>query len=117
MSATAGAAATTTTWTATTASAITGARTRATCACAAGAARSPATCTTARSTARWAASVTRATTNAGAGGDARDEWRGGYRGRGPREYRRSDDRIRDDVNDRLTDDDFLDASQIEVGVQ
>ena len=50
-------------------------------------------------------------------GDSYDERRGSHRGRGPREYRRSDDRIREDVNDRLTDDDFLDASQIEVGAQ
>ena len=43
--------------------------------------------------------------------------RGGHRGRGPRDYRRGDDRIREEINDRMTDDDFLDASQIEVGVQ
>lgn len=41
---------------------------------------------------------------------------GTYRGRGPRGYRRSDERIREDVNDRLTDDPNLDASDIEVGV-
>jgi hypothetical protein len=46
-----------------------------------------------------------------------DERRGGYRGRGPRDYRRADDRIREEINDRLTDDDFLDASQVEVSVQ
>jgi hypothetical protein len=46
-----------------------------------------------------------------------DQTRGGeYRGRGPRNYRRSDERIREDVNDRLTDHDFLDASDIEVSV-
>jgi osmotically-inducible protein OsmY len=46
-----------------------------------------------------------------------DEMRaGGHRGRGPRGYRRSDDRIREDVNDRLTDDPFLDATEIEVAV-
>lgn len=39
-----------------------------------------------------------------------------HRGRGPRGYRRSDDRIREDVNDRLTDDPYLDASDIEVMV-
>jgi len=44
--------------------------------------------------------------------DARDE----HRGRGPKGYRRSDDRIRDDVNDRLTDDPQVDASEIEVSV-
>lgn len=39
-----------------------------------------------------------------------------HRGRGPKSYRRSDDRIHDDVNDRLTDDPFLDATHIDVGV-
>lgn len=37
-----------------------------------------------------------------------------YRGRGPKNYTRSDDRIIDDVNERLTNDDDLDASDIEV---
>ncbi len=41
---------------------------------------------------------------------------GRYRGRGPRGYRRSDERIREDVNDRLTDDPWVDATDIEVGV-
>jgi osmotically-inducible protein OsmY len=40
-----------------------------------------------------------------------------HRGRGPKGYRRSDERIRDDVNDRLTDDAWLDASHIEVAVE
>lgn len=39
-----------------------------------------------------------------------------YRGRGPRGYRRSDERIGDDVNERLARDPFLDASDIEVSV-
>lgn len=39
-----------------------------------------------------------------------------YRGRGPRGYRRSDDRIREDINDRLTDHPHLDASDISVEV-
>lgn len=39
-----------------------------------------------------------------------------YRGRGPRAYRRSDERIREDINDRLTDDAYLDAYDIEVTV-
>jgi osmotically-inducible protein OsmY len=39
-----------------------------------------------------------------------------HRGRGPRNYMRSDDRIREDVNDRLTDDNWIDASDIEVTV-
>ncbi|MEZ0171477.1 CBS domain-containing protein [Microvirga sp. TS319] len=40
-----------------------------------------------------------------------------HRGRGPRNYQRSDDRIREDVNERLSDDARLDASEIEVTVQ
>lgn len=40
-----------------------------------------------------------------------------HRGRGPKNYSRSDERIREDVSDRLTDDPLVDASEIEVGVQ
>jgi osmotically-inducible protein OsmY len=39
-----------------------------------------------------------------------------YRGRGPKGYTRSDDRIREDVSDRLTDDWRVDASEIDVSV-
>jgi osmotically-inducible protein OsmY len=39
-----------------------------------------------------------------------------HRGRGPKGYQRSDERIREDVNDRLTDDPHVDASEIEVAV-
>ncbi len=39
-----------------------------------------------------------------------------HRGRGPADYIRSDDRIREDVNDRLTEDYWLDASRIGVTV-
>jgi osmotically-inducible protein OsmY len=39
-----------------------------------------------------------------------------HRGRGPRNYTRSGDRIREDVSDRLTDDWRVDASEIEVTV-
>ena len=46
--------------------------------------------------------------------DARQQ--GQHRGRGPRNYTRSDDRIKEDINDRLTDNDFLDASDIDVEV-
>lgn len=41
---------------------------------------------------------------------------GEHRGRGPKNYTRSDERIRDDVNDRLSDDSWLDASEIDVQV-
>ena len=37
-------------------------------------------------------------------------------GRGPKGYKRSDDRIRDEICDRMTDDAMLDASEIEVEV-
>jgi len=40
----------------------------------------------------------------------------GRRGRGPKNYTRSDERIREDVSERLSDDDHLDASEIEVQV-
>ena len=43
--------------------------------------------------------------------------RPGHRGRGPKNYTRSDDRIREDINDRLTDYDYIDASDIDVAVQ
>jgi osmotically-inducible protein OsmY len=46
----------------------------------------------------------------------RDSGYADHRGRGPKSYQRSDDRIREDVNDRLTDDPRLDASEIEVVV-
>lgn len=39
-----------------------------------------------------------------------------YRGVGPRNYRRSDERIREDVNEALTDDMYLNASDIDVRV-
>jgi hypothetical protein len=37
-------------------------------------------------------------------------------GRGPKGYQRSDDRIREDVCDRMTEDPILDASEIEIDV-
>lgn len=39
-----------------------------------------------------------------------------HRGRGPKNYTRADERIRDDVNEWLTDDPYVDASEIEVAV-
>jgi len=39
-----------------------------------------------------------------------------HRGRGPKNYARSDERIQEEVNDRLTDDGSLDASDIDVSV-
>jgi len=41
----------------------------------------------------------------------------GFAGRGPKGYRRSDERIREDISDRLMEHDELDASDIEVAVK
>lgn len=40
-----------------------------------------------------------------------------YAGRGPRGYQRGDERIREDICDRLTDDSRIDASDVEVHVK
>jgi osmotically-inducible protein OsmY len=40
-----------------------------------------------------------------------------HRGRGPKNYARSDERVREDINDRLSDDSWIDASEIEVQVK
>src|SRR6185436_11753121 len=40
-----------------------------------------------------------------------------FAGRGPKDYQRSDERIREDISDRFTDDHMLDASGITVQVQ
>jgi osmotically-inducible protein OsmY len=42
---------------------------------------------------------------------------GQYAGRGPRGYKRGDERIREDVCDRLTDDPRIDASDLDVEVK
>ncbi|CAO3429980.1 BON domain-containing protein [Azospirillum doebereinerae] len=53
---------------------------------------------------------------------ARYDWQterlapGNYRGVGPRGYRRSDERIREDISDRLTEDPRIDATGIDVSV-
>jgi osmotically-inducible protein OsmY len=39
-----------------------------------------------------------------------------HKGKGPRNYKRSDERIKEDINDRLSDDPFVDASEIDVTV-
>ena len=46
-----------------------------------------------------------------------DKINGPHKGKGPRDYRRSEDRIREDVCDRLADDDYVDASNINVQIQ
>lgn len=43
--------------------------------------------------------------------------RGGFAGRGPKDYQRSDERIREEICDRMTDDDSLDASDVTVQVR
>lgn len=50
-------------------------------------------------------------------GMGRETERGRYFGRGPKGYRRSDERIREDVADRLTWNPDIDASDIEVRVE
>ncbi len=54
--------------------------------------------------------------NIGSASD-RDFERPSYRGRGPKNYQRSDERIREDVCERLTMDHDIDASELEVDVQ
>lgn len=48
-----------------------------------------------------------------------DEQRSGaiHRGKGPKGYRRSEERIREDAYDRLTDDDRVDATNIQVQIE
>ena len=41
---------------------------------------------------------------------------GPHRGKGPKNYRRTDERIKEEINDRLTDEWNVDASDIEVQV-
>jgi osmotically-inducible protein OsmY len=43
--------------------------------------------------------------------------RGEYAGRGPKDYRRSDDRIREEICDALTDDPWVDASDVAIRVE
>lgn len=45
------------------------------------------------------------------------QYSGGHRGKGPKDYQRSSERIKEDVCDRLSDDDALDATHIQVQVQ
>jgi len=50
-------------------------------------------------------------------GNQEAEHRESFRGKGPKGYSRSSARILEDINDRLTDDPWLDASEIEVSVE
>jgi hypothetical protein len=60
------------------------------------------------------------TSQGGQGSSQGGQWgsrsSGGYAGRGPKGYRRSDERIREDISDQFMDNDELDASEIEVMV-
>ncbi|MBG9377285.1 BON domain-containing protein [Panacibacter sp. DH6] len=42
---------------------------------------------------------------------------GGHRGKGPKGYERSEQRIKEDISDRLMDDDDIDASEIDITVK
>ncbi len=59
----------------------------------------------------------RANGSAGGGFSGGSFSTGTFAGRGPRNYQRSDERIREDVNERLTADPRVDASEIDVRVQ
>lgn len=49
--------------------------------------------------------------------DAMHRGEGQYAGRGPRTYKRADDRIEEDINERLTQHSMIDATDVEVTVQ
>jgi osmotically-inducible protein OsmY len=53
----------------------------------------------------------------GRGGEMSSYGAGQFRGRGPKGYRRSDERVREDVCECLTEDDRVDATNIEVQVK
>src|SRR5262249_23390546 len=62
--------------------------------------------------------------NQSAGFGGSQEWGGGsmsqgrgFAGRGPKGYQRSDDRVKEQLSDRLMDDDDIDASEISVEVK
>ena len=50
------------------------------------------------------------------GEDDENRYRESRRGKGPKGYTRSDDRIKEDINERLTDHYALDASEIDIEV-
>jgi hypothetical protein len=50
-------------------------------------------------------------------GRGTSDWRVGHYGKGPKGYTRSDDRLREDVSDRLTEDPEIDASGLTVTVK
>ncbi len=50
------------------------------------------------------------------GGDLEEQLAASHRGKGPKGYRPSDERLRERMCERLTDDPFIDATDIEVSV-
>jgi osmotically-inducible protein OsmY len=64
----------------------------------------------------WSGAPERAWSQGRSPGDER-YGRGSFSGRGPKGYRRSDERIREDVCDRLADDPMVDASDVEISVK
>jgi osmotically-inducible protein OsmY len=48
--------------------------------------------------------------------EGRGYGQGKFRGRGPKNYRRSDERIAEEIGDRMTENDWLDASDVDVAV-
>lgn len=55
-------------------------------------------------------------TRAGASGYGQESGQRNFRGRGPRGYTRSDERITEDLNERFTDDPYLDADDLQISV-
>jgi hypothetical protein len=51
----------------------------------------------------------------GSAGDGR-RMQGGFHGKGPKNYTRSDERIREDLSERLYEDDMIDASDVTIDV-
>ena len=58
----------------------------------------------------------RRTQDAGGLARERDELKRSHQGKGPRNYERRDERILEDINDRLCDNPYLNASEMEVNV-
>jgi hypothetical protein len=50
------------------------------------------------------------------GGELEEQLAISYRGKGPKNYRPSDERLRERICERLTDDPFVDATDLEVSV-
>lgn len=66
---------------------------------------------------RWSGQGNSASYAAGGGFSGGSFSTGTFAGRGPRNYQRSDERVREDINERLTADPRVDASEIDVRVQ